>query len=169
MVPYQKQNRAMFQFAGLFRSFDRQVGRNPLFPAFAQPVYRAIFTIRHPVRDTDGCAQFHQTLIKRPRLQYRHHLSQLISNQDAGCRVGNVRMARGDPRDHTQYVSVHRRLCDPIGDGGDRPRRIGADSRQGKKCVIIGGQLSAILRNKDLCCLLQVAGAVIIAKPFPEL
>lgn len=55
------------------------------------------------------------------------------------------------------------------GNAGDGTRCVPADTRQGENIVVVTREFSPVLLLNDFGCLLHVAHAGVIAKPFPEL
>ena len=125
---------------------------------------RAEQTLRLAVRQADERPQLHERLAELPRL-FRVDLLQKRRKfilRACGIDVCFVGEQAGED---AQDVAVHRRAGHIVGDGANRPRRIVADAGERPHAREILGK--APFRD-ELCRFMEIAGARIVAEPFPR-
>ena len=118
-------------------------------------------------RRTDLACKVHQSLVKiAAALSRKNALAKLPHNpiRLAARRFMQVQQSRANPAD----VGVQRGFRGTEGDRGDCPCGISANPRQAPEGGNIGRDLPGIILKHHSGSFVQVAGAAIVAKPFPE-
>ena len=112
-----------------------------------------------------GGAQIHQCLSKISGAFAGHDGIGSFANQ--WFRFGQRNFDGMEPREHAFDIAIDRRMGPIKSDGGDGPRRVGADAGKFSKFGQAFRKSPAKLPRHHLCTGMQIAGAGIIAKSGP--